>query len=178
MFNGGRVSVWEEEKVLGMLLGMVGPRCLMPLSCALTSVETTDFVLHVFHHSKDLGANDTKAKAKGLDQPFWQSAHAPSSPARVCEPLPRGAHGLSCCPRPHTAFPLWPGGPCGHVEGPLGLRSSPGGVGCVCGRFVFLASVSSVAQSCLTLCDPMDCSMPGFPVLHQLPELLKLMSIE
>ena len=24
---------------------------------------------------------------------------------------------------------------------------------------------SSVAQSCLTLCDPMDCSMPGLPVL-------------
>ena len=32
-------------------------------------------------------------------------------------------------------------------------------------------SVSSIAQSCLTLCDPMDCSMPGFPVHHQLPEL-------
>ena len=30
---------------------------------------------------------------------------------------------------------------------------------------------SSVAQSCLTLCDPMDCSMPGLPVHHQLPEL-------
>ena len=30
---------------------------------------------------------------------------------------------------------------------------------------------SSAAQSCLTLCDPMDCSMPGFPVHHQLPEL-------
>ena len=30
---------------------------------------------------------------------------------------------------------------------------------------------SSVAQSCLTLCDPMDCSTPGFPVHHQLPEL-------
>ena len=29
----------------------------------------------------------------------------------------------------------------------------------------------SVAQSCPTLCDPMDCSTPGFPVLHQLPEL-------
>ena len=28
-------------------------------------------------------------------------------------------------------------------------------------------AVSSVAQSCLTLCDPMDCSMPGFPVHHQ-----------
>ena len=30
---------------------------------------------------------------------------------------------------------------------------------------------SSVTQSRLTLCDPMDCSMPGFPALHQLPEL-------
>ena len=30
---------------------------------------------------------------------------------------------------------------------------------------------SSVAQSCLTLCDPMDCSMPGLPVHHQLPEI-------
>ena len=29
----------------------------------------------------------------------------------------------------------------------------------------------SVGQSCPTLCDPMDCSMPGFPVLHHLPEL-------
>jgi len=28
----------------------------------------------------------------------------------------------------------------------------------------------SVAQLCLTLCDPMDCSMPGFPVLHYLLE--------
>ena len=30
---------------------------------------------------------------------------------------------------------------------------------------------SSVAQSCLTLCNPMDCSMPGFSVHHQLWEL-------
>ena len=30
---------------------------------------------------------------------------------------------------------------------------------------------SSVAQSCLTLCDPMHCSTPGFPVHHQLPDL-------
>ena len=36
-----------------------------------------------------------------------------------------------------------------------------------------LASVqfSSVAQSCPTLCDPMDCSTPGLPVHHQLLEL-------
>ena len=37
---------------------------------------------------------------------------------------------------------------------------------CVTGK-----SFSSVTQSCLTLHDPMDCSMPGFPVHHQLPEL-------
>ena len=29
----------------------------------------------------------------------------------------------------------------------------------------------SVTQSHLTLCDPMDCSTPGFPVLHHIPEL-------
>ena len=29
----------------------------------------------------------------------------------------------------------------------------------------------SVSWSCLTLCNPMDCSMPGFPVHHQFPEL-------
>ena len=29
---------------------------------------------------------------------------------------------------------------------------------------------SSVAQSCLTLCDPMNCTTPGLPVHHQLPE--------
>ena len=29
----------------------------------------------------------------------------------------------------------------------------------------------SVTQLCLTLCNPMDCSMPGFPVLHYLPKL-------
>ena len=37
---------------------------------------------------------------------------------------------------------------------------------------MFLLSVqfSSVAQSCPTLCDPMDCSTPGLPVQNQLPE--------
>ena len=30
---------------------------------------------------------------------------------------------------------------------------------------------SSVSQSCQTLCDLMDCTTPGFPVHHQLPEL-------
>ena len=33
---------------------------------------------------------------------------------------------------------------------------------------------SSVTQSCLTLCDPMDCSMPGLPVPHHLPEFAQV----
>ena len=33
---------------------------------------------------------------------------------------------------------------------------------------------SSVTRSCLTLCDPMDCSTPGFPVHHQLSELTQI----
>ena len=37
--------------------------------------------------------------------------------------------------------------------------------------------ISAATQSCLTLCDLMDCSMPGFPVHHQ-PLVFKLMSIE
>ena len=31
-----------------------------------------------------------------------------------------------------------------------------------------------VAKSCLTLCNPMDCSTPGFPVLHYLPEFAQI----
>ena len=42
----------------------------------------------------------------------------------------------------------------------------------LCSHVSFLLfQFSSVAQSCPTLCYPMDCSTPGFPVHHQLPEL-------
>ena len=54
----------------------------------------------------------------------------------------------------------------GADPGPL--RDTVPGASCCC----------SVTQSCLTLCDPMDCSMPGFPVLCHLLELLKLVCIE
>ena len=48
---------------------------------------------------------------------------------------------------------------------------------CIAGRFLtiwptlLISYISSVAQSCPTLCDSMDCSTPGFLVQHQLPEL-------
>ena len=41
------------------------------------------------------------------------------------------------------------------------------------GRIVYKIAISifnSVAQSCPTLCNPMNCSTPGLPVHHQLPE--------
>ena len=41
-----------------------------------------------------------------------------------------------------------------------------------------LVQFSSAAQSCPTLCDPMNCSSPGLPVHHQLPSLLKHISNE
>ena len=36
---------------------------------------------------------------------------------------------------------------------------------------IISGSVSSIAQSCLTVDNPMDCSTPAFPVHQQLPEL-------
>ena len=36
--------------------------------------------------------------------------------------------------------------------------------------FLRLCCCSSVAKPCPTCCEPMDCSTPGFPVLHHLPE--------
>ena len=46
------------------------------------------------------------------------------------------------------------------------------------GWMVSAFQFSSVTQSCLTLCDPMDCSTPAFPVHHHSWSLPKLMSIE
>ena len=41
------------------------------------------------------------------------------------------------------------------------------------GIYKFALQFSSVAQSCPTPCDPMDCSTQGFPVHHQLPEFIQ-----
>ena len=39
---------------------------------------------------------------------------------------------------------------------------------------IYSVQFSSVAQSCPTLCDPMDCSTPGLPVHHQLVEFTQM----
>ena len=43
----------------------------------------------------------------------------------------------------------------------------------LCQLYFILVQFSSVAQSCLTLCDPMNCSTPGLPVHHQLPQFIQ-----
>ena len=63
-------------------------------------------------------------------------------------PGPESALTLVCAVKYETHIPTWP---------------------CCC---------CLVSQPCLILCYPMDCSMPGFPVLFTIPQsLLRLMSI-
>ena len=38
-------------------------------------------------------------------------------------------------------------------------------------QFIYFSCCCSIAQSYPTLCNPMDCSMPGFPILHHFLEL-------
>ena len=52
----------------------------------------------------------------------------------------------------------------------IGLKRVPDSKGC-CRQWMRSVQFSSVAQLCLTLCEPMDCSMPGLLVQHQLLEL-------
>ena len=44
---------------------------------------------------------------------------------------------------------------------------------CVCHLASTICCCCSVTKSCLTHCDPMDCSAPGFPVLHYFLEFVK-----
>ena len=56
------------------------------------------------------------------------------------------------------------------------VSNTPGTLRLLCVLCVNLCTAlqfSSVAQSCPTLCDPMNCSTPGLPVHHQHPELTK-----
>ena len=41
-------------------------------------------------------------------------------------------------------------------------------------KYILMIQFSSVAQSCLTLCDPIDCSTSAFHAHHQLPELAQI----
>ena len=82
-------------------------------------------------------------------------------PGRVCRGAGRKSSAL-CLYRAALGFSqkrLFSDGAAG------GFYMACGGAPCrACG------GVSSVAQLCPTLCNPMDCSTPGLPVHHQLPK--------
>ena len=67
----------------------------------------------------------------------------------------------------HRTSPIWKPACC--VFQIVDFLSSGFPIGSSCSLMV--AQFSSVGQSCPTTFDPMDCSMPGFPINHQLPEL-------
>ena len=50
------------------------------------------------------------------------------------------------------------------------MRSLKAGTFCILSFHHLVPQFSSVTQACLTLCNPMDCSILGFPIPHQLPE--------
>ena len=68
-------------------------------------------------------------------------------------PAPRSPSSLTCGPHPSAA----PTG-CRH----LGTQERT--------QWAFPASTATPERTCPTLCDPMDCNTPGFPVLHYLLE--------
>ena len=65
----------------------------------------------------------------------------------------------SVCMHAQSRLTLWPNGLLGTFIHGIFQTGIQGWV-----------QFNSVAQSCLTLCDSMNCSMPGLPVHHQLPE--------
>ena len=57
-----------------------------------------------------------------------------------------------------------------NIQGCLGLIGLISVLSKGLSRVFSTFQFSSVAQSCPTLCNPINCSMPGLPVHHQLPE--------
>ena len=84
---------------------------------------------------------------------------------------PRGSRGRSAILRAQAGWselPFW-----SFARSPFYKADSAASAAILCHisiskSFIFL--LSSVPQSCLTPCDPMNCSTPGLPVHHQLPE--------
>ena len=70
----------------------------------------------------------------------------------LCKPWSFVDRNLASCPLTQSPLPHWPSLEVIHA------------------RRLPLVHFSSVAQSCLTLCDPMNRSTPGLPVHHQLLE--------
>ena len=108
------------------------------------------------------GLGTRPARQPGL----WPFCHPHPTPGTSASPLRPCRPTLACLwPQPGRQACSWsPAKP--HPA--LSLSPSPAG------QAENTVQFSSVAQSCLTLCNPMDCSTPGLPVHHQFPELAQI----
>ena len=123
-----------------------------------------------------LGGPGLKAVAGGY-------SHCPSSPSPGWRP-PCLKTVRSLEPHPHVklvvALVLWPGisWKCflcvaSAGWGVLNVLINCRGARLPDSHFGLSVQFSSVTQSCLTLCSPMNRSTPGLPVHHQLPEFIQ-----
>ena len=104
-----------------------------------------------------------RPQGSGLPLPARRPAFA-SSPG-----LQRSALGQRCPFAASTNSVIY-GDQCGFADIYFRLRLSSEDIIIVQPYFCVLHQFSSVAQSCPTLCDPMNRSTPGLPVHHHLPE--------
>ena len=144
-----------------------------------------------------LGSWATDMDSRGLGPPLvtsWDPRHLPeqggcSEPEASCldgcVPLPNGGAASSLVPVHSKLFPRpWTPLPKGAKISPLCSGEAPNLVLSLTPRparpaqgptrasrhFFRLFVVVAQSLSRVRLCDPMDCSTPGFPVLHHLPE--------
>ena len=102
----------------------------------------------------------------GAPRAGWRAAWGMDSPAQICLILPQAEISVSLSAWEHIYI----------VPGFLVTLPQDRKWGLSCRSTTWSvhrwkkSQLSSVAQSCPTLCDPMDCSRPGFPVHHQFPE--------
>ena len=113
----------------------------------------------------------------------FQEGAAKAQEPNQASPFPTPLHthrgliqspGLPGCPFKLTVTHSTPNRACsqnqtGRAERPSHRNSRPDGCSAV-PRPTQKDCACSVPQWCPTLCEPMDCSMPGFPVHHQLVE--------
>ena len=119
--------------------------------------------------SKDYGASmmtilgkTTEPQMPGSNQQLSYSDKWCSGPAWT--PRPYRFNRFLAPPHQHTVISSEL--PKGFLKGSLGEEATTASVHSP----AFKVQFSSVAQSCPALCGPMDCSIPGLPVHHQLPE--------
>ena len=99
----------------------------------------------------------------GWEEPAWTPGCVDPTPARKAKETPPPCTLLLLQYKPpnkHT-----PRGQSKHIKSEMKPSSTPPN-----SSLALVSSVQSLSP-CPTLCDPMDCSTPGFPVHHQLLEL-------